>query len=173
MVSTVARDVAFRYAAVDFATCPAKNRRPNSPSPKVPLGADPVCEHHEVGHLDEPAQAVARYLGSLQSQWRRRRMRLTREAILSRLEALRCQLPAARSVARLNLVQKRRDLEADLRVLETSPSLQHLEEDFVAVAAAYGRREGLSYSDWRRMGVARLVLCQAGIGPGETETPAP
>jgi len=167
MVSTVARDVAFRYAVVDYATGPTKNGRPNPPSPNVPRRADPACGDHAVGPSDEPAQAVDRYLGSLQSQWRRRRMRLTREAILARLEALRCQLPAARSVARLNLVQKRRDLEADLRVLDASRGLRDLENDFVAIARDFGRRERISYSDWRDLGVPQVVLCQAGIGSGD------
>ena len=60
MVSTVARDVAFRYAVVDYATGPTKNGRPNPPSPNVPRRADPACGDHAVGPSDEPAQAVDR-----------------------------------------------------------------------------------------------------------------
>lgn len=38
-----------------------------------------------------------------------------------------------------------------------------LEQDFIKVAAEYGRRKGISYAAWREVGVAPAVLKEAGI----------
>lgn len=42
-------------------------------------------------------------------------------------------------------------------------SLDELAEEFVRWAAAYGRRHGLSFADWRRAGVGAEILWRAGI----------
>jgi hypothetical protein len=44
--------------------------------------------------------------------------------------------------------------------------LSALERDFVAVANAYGNRQGITYQVWRETGVPAAVLKKAGIGRG-------
>ncbi len=44
-----------------------------------------------------------------------------------------------------------------------SENLADLEPGFVAAAADYGRRHGISYSGWRNAGVPEDVLARAGI----------
>ncbi len=44
-------------------------------------------------------------------------------------------------------------------------NLERLEEGFVAAAADYGRRHGLTYEGWIQAGVDAAVLRRAGIGP--------
>ena len=63
----------------------------------------------------------------------------------------------------LELRQKRLDTQAALRQAETVGDLEALEADFVADAASYGERKGISYSAWREAGVAAGVLGRAGV----------
>ena len=44
-------------------------------------------------------------------------------------------------------------------------NLERLEEGFVAAAADYGRRHGMTYDGWVQAGVAAEVLRRAGIAP--------
>ena len=41
--------------------------------------------------------------------------------------------------------------------------MAEMEADFVAVAANYGNRQGISYAAWREVGVQPDVLRRAGI----------
>jgi hypothetical protein len=46
-------------------------------------------------------------------------------------------------------------------------NLADLEPAFVAAAAEYGRRHGITYDGWRNAGVSEDVLARAGIRTGE------
>ena len=63
----------------------------------------------------------------------------------------------------LELRQKRLDAEADLVRAEVVDDLESLEAEYVAAAASYGARKGISYTAWREAGVAPEVLSRAGI----------
>jgi hypothetical protein len=41
--------------------------------------------------------------------------------------------------------------------------LQALEADFIAAAAPYGQRKGVTYGAWRQLGIDPAVLRAAGI----------
>lgn len=58
-----------------------------------------------------------------------------------------------------------KDLEAQLGkdVPGSSHNLADLEPGFVAGAADYGRRHGITYDGWRNAGVPEDVLARAGI----------
>ncbi len=64
---------------------------------------------------------------------------------------------------RLELIQKRLDLEAKLEKVAEAADLDALEADFVAAAAPYSERKGITYAAWREAGVPASVLKQAGI----------
>ena len=68
---------------------------------------------------------------------------------------------------RLQLLQERRDLEAELEA-KAGPAtdLVILEAEFVKVAKAYGERKGIVYATWREMGVSADVLGRAGVTRG-------
>ena len=57
------------------------------------------------------------------------------------------------------------DLEAQLGkdIPGSGQNLADLEPGFVAAAADYGRRHGITYAGWRNAGVAEDVLARAGI----------
>ena len=79
------------------------------------------------------------------------------------------QLATARSLARVELVQRRIDLEAEIASLghDGGSDLSALEAGFVAAAKSYSERKGITTQAWLQGGVPRSVLRQAGqIGSG-------
>ena len=112
-------------------------------------------------------QAVKAYLDALEQQRPKRGRRRTVDSIKQRLAAIESQLSAASSLKRLQMIQERRDLQAELDGLGGEPvDLGSLEAAFVAVAKAYAERKGISYAAWREHGVSADVLKKAGITRG-------
>lgn len=110
------------------------------------------------------SRAVKAYLDALDQQRPRRGRRRTPQSIQKRLIAIESQLDSASSLARLQLIQERRDLTAELQTLGKDSDMTALEEAFVKVAKDYGTRKAIDYSSWRDIGVPADVLKRAGIG---------
>ena len=66
-------------------------------------------------------------------------------------------------VKRLELIQRRLDLEVRLAAEQDQPDLDSLQDAFVAVAADYASRKGITYTAFRELGIPASVLQQAGI----------
>jgi hypothetical protein len=66
-------------------------------------------------------------------------------------------------VKRLELIQRRLDLEDRLASEQDQPDLETLEAEFVAVAANYASRKDITYTAFRELGVPAAALKQAGI----------
>jgi hypothetical protein len=115
----------------------------------------------------EQGRAVRRYLEALESTKPRRGRKRTPESIQKRLAAIEEQLGSADPLNRVHLVQERIDLEQELAAGTNGVDLEGLEAEFVAAAAAYGQRKGISYDAWRAAGVEPRVLRAAGIGRGQ------
>lgn len=111
-------------------------------------------------------RAVKRYLEGLERSRPRRGRRRTPESIATRLEKIDREFVDADPVQRLNLVQERIDLNAELASMEDPVDLDALQADFVAAAKGYSERKGISYAAWREVGVPPAVLKQAGITRG-------
>jgi hypothetical protein len=112
-------------------------------------------------------QAVKAYLDALEQQRPKRGRRRTAESMTQRLAMIESQLADASSLKRLQLIQERRDLQAELAGHGGEPvDLGPLEAGFVAVGQAYSQRKGISYAAWRELGVASDVLRKAGITRG-------
>ena len=90
----------------------------------------------------------------------RRRSKATLERKLAAVEE---ELATADPVRRLHLVQERLDLSKALEAAEQTVDMEQLESDFVAIAASYSERKGISYQAWREVGVDAKVLRTAGI----------
>ena len=108
-------------------------------------------------------RAVKAYLDALEQQKPRRGRKRTADSIGKRLTAIEAQLADASSLQRLQLVQERRDLEAELAGMDTTVDISALEADFVKVAKAYSERKGIEYASWRELGVGADVLKKAGV----------
>ena len=113
----------------------------------------------------EEGRAVRDYLELLESPQHRpgRGRRRTAESVRRRLVAIDRAEVGASPLASLQLVQERLDLTAELRRLEEPGSTDDLEKAFVAAAAGYSARKGISYATWRAVGVSPAVLRRAGI----------
>lgn len=114
----------------------------------------------------EQGRAVRRYLEALEAHKPKRGRKRTPESIQRRLDAIEERLPAADPLSRLQLVQERMDLQAELASKSNTVDLASLEEEFVNAAREYGDRKGISYAAWREAGVDPAVLKRAGIRRG-------
>jgi hypothetical protein len=102
-------------------------------------------------------QAVRDYLNALTAKPAERRPTTTPEQVQAQIEA------EADPVKRLELIQRRLDVEDRLADEQDQPDLETLEAAFVAVAADYASRKGITYSAFRELGVPASALKQAGI----------
>lgn len=108
--------------------------------------------------------AVRSYLEALESTKPKRGRPRTAEVIRQQLEAIPKVMETADAVGRLQLIQKRMDLEAELeRLSGNTVDIAALENAFVEVAAAYSKAKGITYAAWREAGVDPAVLKRAGI----------
>jgi uncharacterized protein YicC (UPF0701 family) len=108
-------------------------------------------------------RSVRHYLEALDRHRPKRGRKRTSDSIKKRLERIEVELPEADQLKRLQLIQERIDLSAELETLEANVDLTGLEEEFVKAAAAYSVRKGISYAAWRELGVEPAVLKRAGI----------
>ncbi len=111
----------------------------------------------------EQGRAVRAYLEALESSKPKRGRKRTPETITKRLEAIEAQIPDADPVKRLQLVQERMDLQAELDTKEDTVDLDALEKQFAAAAKPYSERKGISYAAWRQIGVPAATLKAAGM----------
>lgn len=152
------------------------NRRNNGPGLNMlngipdnghmaPRGPREVTDEHKAAMAAGRAESrsVRAYLEALEQVRPRRGRKRTPESIQARLLALASQLDDAEPMERLKLVQERMDLEAELATMGQTIDITELEAEFVKVAAAYSKRNGISYAAWREVGVDPSVLKTAGI----------
>ena len=83
-----------------------------------------------------------------------------------RLDSVEQALATADPLKRLHLIQERLDLQSALETNDAKVDLDSLEKEFIAAAAPYSARKGISYSAWRELGVTAPVLKKAGVGRG-------
>jgi hypothetical protein len=128
----------------------------------------PLTDEHKAALAEGRSQgrAVRRYLEALDSHRPKRGRKRTPESMKKRMEKIDQELQTADPLQRLHLVQERLDLQSALEATSATVDLGALEEEFVAAAAAYSERKGISYAAWRELGVSAAVLKRAGIGRG-------
>lgn len=117
----------------------------------------------------EQGRAVRRYLEALEAHKPKRGRKRTAESIQRRLDTIEEKLETADPLSRVQLIQERMDLEAELATKDQAVDLSALEEEFVAAAKDYGQRKRISYAAWRQAGVDAAVLRRAGVGRGASE----
>lgn len=112
-------------------------------------------------------RAVRVYLEALEASRPKRGRKRTPESIRGRLAKVEAEIPDAAPVQRLQLVQERMDLEAELAAAAApTVDLEALEKEFVEAAKGYSVRKGISYAAWREAGVPAATLKAAGISRG-------
>lgn len=108
-------------------------------------------------------RSVRQYLEALDLHRPKRGRKRTKESMQKRLTRIDAELAAADPLKRLQLIQERLDLNAELAVFDTKVDLTELEQEFVEAAGPYSSRKGISYAAWRELGVEPAVLKRAGI----------
>ena len=111
-------------------------------------------------------KAVREYLEALEQHRPKRGRKRTADSIRAQLEKINGALDSADPMKKLQLIQDRIDLTAELESMENKPDLSALESDFVAAAKPYSERKSISYAAWRELGVEAAVLKRAGITRG-------
>jgi uncharacterized protein YicC (UPF0701 family) len=111
-------------------------------------------------------RAVRNYLEALEATKPKRGRKRTPDSIKKRLDAIDAAMADADKLTELKLRQEKVNLEHELEAGSVAVDLSALEQDFVAVANAYGNRQGITYQVWRDTGVSAAVLKKAGIGRG-------
>ncbi len=109
------------------------------------------------------SRAVSAYLEALDAHRPKRGRKRTPESIDRRLAAIDASLETASAIKRLSLIQERMDLQQEKTSIGVAVDLSEVEGGFIAAAAEYGQRKGITYSAWRQLGVPAPVLAKAGI----------
>ena len=114
------------------------------------------------------AAAVRDYLEALESSKPKRGRQISPETLAARKAAIDNQLAAGdmKPIKKLELMQDRRDVDAQLAALAEEPDMSSVEAGFVTHAANYGARKGIAYATWREAGVSAELLGRAGITRG-------
>jgi len=110
-------------------------------------------------------KAVRDYLDALVTNAPKRGRKRTTDNVKARISAIGETMGNASATKRLDLVQERLDLEAELDAMARAGSVDMggLEAGFVKSAASYGSGRGISYAAWREMGVHATTLKAAGV----------
>ena len=148
---------------------PPKNSDPVTPT--VPSKKGRAAKTLSVEHKSalvagrSEGKAVRQYLEALESHKPKRGRKRTPDTIRRRLDAIEASFAAAAPLDRLRLVQERLDLESQLNAMTGGDTvdLGALEKEFIANAASYSSRKGISYDAWREIGVKPAVLRAADI----------
>jgi hypothetical protein len=125
----------------------------------------PMTDEHKAALAEGRAQgrAVRNYLEALEANRPKRGRKRTPESINRRLATIDQELDEVSPTKRLELVQERIDLQAELDAIEDKPDMTALEAEFKANAKGYSERKGISYAAWRELGVEASLLKDAGI----------
>ncbi len=111
----------------------------------------------------EQGRKVREYLAALEQEQRPGR-KMDRSTIEAKLPDIQGRIDDEPDPAkRVELIQKRLDLEERLVELGEAPDLESLEQGFIEAAKEYSERKGISYPAWREAGVPAAVLKQAGV----------
>ena len=124
-----------------------------------------MSDEHKAALAEGRSQgrAIRQYLDALEAHRPKRGRKRTPEGIKKRLAGLDTQIAEADPLKRVQLIRYRMDLRAELEAATVTVDLDALEKGFVAAAAPYSSRKGISYAAWRELGVPASVLKAAGI----------
>ena len=124
-----------------------------------------MSDQHKAALAEGRSQgrAVRRYLEALEAHKPKRGRKRTTDSITKQLAKIEDDLETADPLKRLQLIQQRIDLQAELAAADNTIDLDSLEKEFVEAAGPYGSRKGISYDAWKELGVPTSTLRAAGI----------
>jgi len=110
--------------------------------------------------------AIRAYLTALETHKPKPGRRRTPESIDAQIAKIDTKLDAVDPLKRVELLQRRLDLESERAALAVGNDLAELEAGFITHARTYSQRKGIAYATWRAAGVEASVLKAAGITRG-------
>jgi hypothetical protein len=111
----------------------------------------------------EQGRAVREYLAALEQE-RKPGRRADKGTVEKRVAEVQQRIDEEPDpTKRVELIQRRLDLEEQLVAMQEEADLASLEQGFIGAAAEYSERKGISYTAWREAGVPAATLKQAGI----------
>lgn len=132
---------------------------------KKPAGKSPMSTSHKnalaQGRVE--GRIIRTYLEVLEANRPKRGRKRTTESITKRLGVIAQEMKTADAIVKLRLTQERMDLSNELSSKLSKVDYDKLESQFVKVASAYSRRNGITFTAWRELGVQVPVLKRAGI----------
>ena len=161
---------------------PTSMGAPSTMGTSSPMESSPAMEapSDRKGMLDE-VRAVRNYLESLtpskssgeEAEKSTQRKLPSPETVERRIASVDAKIPGANTMAKLDLIQKRKELESQLvlsnKAAKAGPAgspaatKEDLERGFINNAKPYSERKGISYAAWREMKVPPRILKAAGI----------
>lgn len=108
-------------------------------------------------------KAIGDYLDAVAAHKPKRGRKRTADSVQRQLKEVESKLDGATGTGRVELIQRRRDLEVELAGMNASPDLSKLEAAFIKHAKAYAERKGITKAAFREVGVPADVLAKAGI----------
>lgn len=109
------------------------------------------------------SRVVAKYLEAISAGKGRRGRKRTPESISMQIAKIDREISGAPAIRRLELVQKKSDLEREKTRLSARSDFAGVEREFIKVAKNYAKRNAISYASFRSVGVTADVLKKAGI----------
>lgn len=109
------------------------------------------------------SRAVSRYLEAVVAGKGKRGRKRTPQSIAAQIHRIDQEISDAPPIKKLELIQKKSDLQAERERLTARVDIAILEKNFVKVAKSYANRNGITYGSFRTMGVSAEVLKKAGI----------
>lgn len=144
--------------------------KPTSKPKPAPKRASTMSDQHKAALAAgrEQGRAVRTYLAALDQNKPRRGRKRTTDTVARQLSRTESELATATGVGRLELLQRRRDLQAELQELDgdNGVDLSALKDGFVRCGREYAARKGIDYQTFREFGVPPSVLKEAGISRG-------
>ena len=112
----------------------------------------------------EEGRKVRAYLEALEQERQRSGRKMDPAQLEQKIAETRERIDAeANPARRLELIQKRIDLEESLAAQGDDVDLAQLEKDFISAIPGYAERKGITYSALREAGVPAAVLKEAGV----------
>ena len=108
-------------------------------------------------------RAIGDYLDALAAHKPKRGRKRTPETVERQMQEIDDAVGSAMGTARVEMVQRRRDLEVELASLSAQVDITLLEAGFVQYGKDYAARKGISFAAFREVGVPAEVLEKAGI----------
>ncbi|MEX1164957.1 MAG: hypothetical protein WEB03_15410 [Nitriliruptor sp.] len=124
-----------------------------------------MSDEHKAALAEGRAQgrAVREYLAAIEAD-RKPGRKVDKGTVETKIADVQSSIDGEPDPAkRVELIQKRLDLEAKLIDLQDDVDLESLEQGFVDAAAPYSERKGITYAAWREAGVPAAVLKRAGV----------